>query len=119
MICSVCLPIAAFSQKDDQGGDDQKVKKLFDSPNVTELLNNLPYEADHPIVKDIRFIYASVLELKKKKFEPYLVTNEDEKYFKLTKKGVSGLELNGQYDAFQKQGRDWIKKNDEKNDFCR
>jgi hypothetical protein len=54
------------------------------------------------------------LELKKKKFEPYLVTNEDESYFKLTKKGVSGLELIGQYSAFEQQGRTWINKNQDK-----
>jgi hypothetical protein len=86
----------------------------FDSPNVISLLDRLPYEAPYPMAREIRYIYSSVLELKKKKFEPYLVTNERPEYFEITKQGVTDQVLQSQYSAFQSQGKSWISKNQDR-----
>jgi hypothetical protein len=86
--------------------------KSFDSPNVTDLVNALPFEAPYPIVREIRYTYGSILELKKKEFEPYIVTDEHPDYFEITKQGVAGRVFQEQYNSFKEQGQDWIKRNE-------
>jgi hypothetical protein len=107
LIVSLALAIVMFPVT----VSGQKFERL-DSPNVTELLERLPFEAPYPIAREIRYIYSSVLELKKKEFDPFIVTNERPQYFELTKTGVIGEQtLQSQYSAFQAQGRTWINRN--------
>lgn len=91
-----------------------KPLKIFDSPNTQTFVDNLPFVADYPIAREIRYTYGSVLELKRKEFDPYIVTNEDSDYFEVSEQGISGQVLNSQYQAFRDQGRSWIDKNADK-----
>ena len=54
------------------------------SENFPALLEKLPYEAERPFAREIRYIYASALELKGKAKDPFVVTNEPEGYEKRT-----------------------------------
>ena len=84
-----------------------------DSPNVTALMEKLPFVAGQPIAREIRYIYSSVSELNGKMGDPFYVTNEDENYKRQPTPGTSWDEIpNDQLDAFSRSGRDWIKENE-------
>ena len=112
LIACLLLSVCGISQPREKEVDIQDVK-AFDSPNIETLLKKLPFVADRPIARETRYIYSSVLELKKKVFDPFYVTNEDRGYVRKTTPGTSWNDIaDVQLESISKSGREWIKKNE-------
>ena len=83
------------------------------STNFPSLLEKLPYQTNKPLAREIRYTYASALDLlgKKKPKDPFVVSNEKEGYERQTTTGTDwNRYLNQQAKSMDQSNRDFLDK---------